>query len=263
MPEMLQYCGKQFTVYKRADKACDTVGKTGSRRMRNCSPSRGPAMRRNVARWLPGQLSPLLEGGLAQASRPCYYRLDARGHASGRGQAGDEKAAGRSLSVAVPRASLSAATVKKAEQSDPSQDVYVCQATELPKATSYLAWWDIRQYVRTVTSGNVGLDALARAALISGSTSQSGRRATAVFALGSRLRRLPAMTLVTVGPSQVSASRGSSQISVSPSAPASRGFVQHVNALLDKTLVEYPNVRGQRRKTPSVVLDLRRENTFR
>ena len=33
MPEMLQYCGKTFRVYKRADKACDTVRKTGSRRL--------------------------------------------------------------------------------------------------------------------------------------------------------------------------------------------------------------------------------------
>src|SRR5213593_1790205 len=35
MPEMLQYCGKKFRVYKRADKTCDTIGKTGSRRMEN------------------------------------------------------------------------------------------------------------------------------------------------------------------------------------------------------------------------------------
>src|SRR5262245_50958674 len=35
MPEMLQYCGKRFRVYKRAHKACDTIGKTGSRQMKN------------------------------------------------------------------------------------------------------------------------------------------------------------------------------------------------------------------------------------
>ena len=33
MPEMLQYCGKRFRVYKRADKSCDTITQTGSRRM--------------------------------------------------------------------------------------------------------------------------------------------------------------------------------------------------------------------------------------
>ena len=25
MPEMLQYCGREFTVFKRADKICDTM----------------------------------------------------------------------------------------------------------------------------------------------------------------------------------------------------------------------------------------------
>src|SRR4051812_48854491 len=33
MPEMLRYCGQRLRVYKRADKTCDTVGRTGSRHM--------------------------------------------------------------------------------------------------------------------------------------------------------------------------------------------------------------------------------------
>src|SRR5918994_4620570 len=33
MPEMLQYCGRQFTVYKVAHKLCDTMTRTGMRRM--------------------------------------------------------------------------------------------------------------------------------------------------------------------------------------------------------------------------------------
>src|SRR2546423_7976887 len=36
MPEMLQFCGKQFRVYRRADKTCDTIHNTGIRRMKNC-----------------------------------------------------------------------------------------------------------------------------------------------------------------------------------------------------------------------------------
>jgi hypothetical protein len=34
---------------------------------------------------------------------------------------------------------------------------YVCQATQLPYATTELKWWDIRQYIEDYTSGNVGL----------------------------------------------------------------------------------------------------------
>src|SRR5690242_15620634 len=33
MPEMLQYCGKRFRVYKSAHKACDTLKLTKNRRM--------------------------------------------------------------------------------------------------------------------------------------------------------------------------------------------------------------------------------------
>src|SRR5262249_5661742 len=35
MPEMLQFCGRQFRVFKRADKTCDTVHYTGNRRLYN------------------------------------------------------------------------------------------------------------------------------------------------------------------------------------------------------------------------------------
>src|SRR5262245_31670104 len=35
MPEMLKYCGQRVRVYKRADKTCDTIEYSGSRRMLN------------------------------------------------------------------------------------------------------------------------------------------------------------------------------------------------------------------------------------
>jgi hypothetical protein len=34
---------------------------------------------------------------------------------------------------------------------------FVCQATELPGATTRLRWWDPRQYLREILTGNVGL----------------------------------------------------------------------------------------------------------
>ena len=33
MPEMFQYCGKRYRVFKRADKTCDTISTTGTRRL--------------------------------------------------------------------------------------------------------------------------------------------------------------------------------------------------------------------------------------
>src|SRR5262249_8463827 len=38
-----------------------------------------------------------------------------------------------------------------------SNPAYICQATQLPAATSYLPWWDVRQYLEDYYSGNVGL----------------------------------------------------------------------------------------------------------
>ena len=35
MPEMLKFCNRRFIVYKRADKTCDTIAKTGGRRLFN------------------------------------------------------------------------------------------------------------------------------------------------------------------------------------------------------------------------------------
>src|SRR6478672_1368191 len=35
MPEMLEFCGKEFRVYKRADKVCDTIEWQKLRRMKN------------------------------------------------------------------------------------------------------------------------------------------------------------------------------------------------------------------------------------
>src|SRR4029079_5255273 len=35
MPQMFQYCGQQFRVYKRAHKTCDTVNRPAGRLMNN------------------------------------------------------------------------------------------------------------------------------------------------------------------------------------------------------------------------------------
>lgn len=39
---------------------------------------------------------------------------------------------------------------------------FVCQATEMKRASAYLAWWDPRQYVRDLRSGNVPLREMIR-----------------------------------------------------------------------------------------------------
>src|SRR4029079_16704692 len=43
----------------------------------------------------------------------------------------------------------------QATESNPADPTFVCQATQLPYATTALAWWDVRQYVEDYRSGNV------------------------------------------------------------------------------------------------------------
>lgn len=246
MPEMLQYCGKRFTVYKRADKACDTVGKTGSRRMQNAvhleglrcdGTSHGGCQANCLLYWKEAWLK-RVSSATAVLTSPTTGALPAR-------DADACRRVGRCTEVSLCRAA-------RKQTPESHEDIYVCQATELPRATSFLAWWDVRQYARDVISGNVKLGQLAKAGLVSGFNVVMRQARWAVFSLGARLRRLPAASLATAGPTTAAV-----PLTSSPGpTPPSRSFVHQLTTLLDNALVEYPNVRGRRRKTPSTVLDL-------
>jgi hypothetical protein len=142
MPEMLRYCGHRFRVFKRADKTCDNIEDWSIRRMKH---------------------SVLLEG----------LRCDGAAH--GGCQAGclifwKEAWLRRAESSLVSAKSLSAETTGRAEsgggalenvlaasqtaQKD-GETIYSCQATELRNFTSDMGWWDLRQYVRDLRSGNL------------------------------------------------------------------------------------------------------------
>jgi hypothetical protein len=175
MPEMLQFCGMRVRVYKRADKTCDTIEKTGGRRMRN---------------------TVHLDG------------LRCNGEAHGGCQAGCmffwkevwlKRADGRPSREETPRASgpESAETrlsrFTRAPRPDaPGMDRFVCQATELRKATAPLAWWDARQYVRDFTSGNTPLSEIARGLVVRGAmnTLVKLRRLPGVYSLARVVRSI-------------------------------------------------------------------------
>jgi len=242
MPEMLQYCGQRFRVYKRADKACDTVRKTGSRRMMHavhlegarCDGSaHGGCQAACLLFWKEVWLKPAAAdpiGGRDTAipeSRTTLPVVSAlTGHCSEDG-----------LSAATRRASAVG-----------EEDVYVCQATELPSATTPLAWWDVRQYVRDVTSGNVGVRPLVQTSVISGFNIAMRLSRRLAMAFSAQLKRSAAVGVVAV-PSTISAEV--------PRVPShGRSFIQHLSATADKMLSEYPKLRGQLRKTPSGSLNL-------
>lgn len=141
MPEMLQYCGQVFRVYKRADKTCDTVVPWSMRRMVNS----------------------------------VHLELRCDGSAHGGCEAGclifwKEAWLKRADKETIPVARLSASpgtapagTLISVEQlvnanarpDEQGQMLYTCQATELHNFTSPMKWWDPRQYIRDVRSGNL------------------------------------------------------------------------------------------------------------
>jgi hypothetical protein len=154
MPEMLEYCGKQFRVYLRSDKTCDTISNTGSRRMWNTvhledSRCNGAAHDGCQARcliywkeaWLKRIEPSSQQGSVAEFAAPkgSYTRED-----------------------------LERATRATGQGENAGKVIYSCQATEVLRASTPLPWWDIRQYYRDICWGNAGISALVRAMFLWG-----------------------------------------------------------------------------------------------
>src|SRR5436190_5215954 len=149
MPEMTQFCGQRFQVYKSAHKGCDTVFPVRSRRFGDAVHLRtrcdglghGGCQARCLLYWKGAWLKRV--DGPAPTPRP-----------------NSVAAAVPARSPAVPLAArmdlarLRESAVARYEQGVP---VFRCQATQLPYAGGEVKWWDVRQYWADYRSGNVGL----------------------------------------------------------------------------------------------------------
>jgi len=135
MPEMLAFCGQRVQVVKSAHKTCDTIVRPRGLRMRD------------AVHLLDLRCDGAAHGG-CQARCLLFWKTawlrfagDPEGPTASRG--------GGPTTDDLHRAARR-----------PGEPVrYASQATELIRATTPLAWWDPRQYVRDVFSGNVGLGA--------------------------------------------------------------------------------------------------------
>ena len=147
MPEMLQFCGRTFPVYRRADKTCDTIESGGLRRMTDTV-------------HLPGLRCDGSAHGGCQANCLLFWN-----EAWLAPSAGAEPRVAHSAAALPPEGVelLNKATRRTgALRPGTEQDRFSCQATELLEASSPLAWWDGRQYVRDLRTGNVGFLRLVR-----------------------------------------------------------------------------------------------------
>lgn len=154
MPEMLKYCGQTLRVYKRADKTCDTLEKSGARRMLN-------------AVHLEGVRCDGIAHGGCQAECLMFWKeawLRRFTHEQSVGvEMPQGDVAGEKATVDVldgNAASLEAvyrSVYRHRDDVAPEKTIYKCQITELLRATRPLAWWDVRQYARDFFSGNTTL----------------------------------------------------------------------------------------------------------
>lgn len=154
MPEMLQYCGRHFRVYKRADKTCDTIDNTGGRRMHDtvhleglrCDGSaHGGCEAECILFWK--------EDWLRRAEDGSGARPLATSGANQRGTTEDD----------IQRACVASRSVAPGEHV-----IYRCQATRLKEASEPLAWWDVRQYLRDLWTRNATVGQMVRGFTLAG-----------------------------------------------------------------------------------------------
>jgi hypothetical protein len=136
MPEMLRYCGRQFTVDKVAHKVCDTIGGSGFRRM-------------DDAVHLTGVRCDGTAHGGCQAACLIYWKTAWLKRV-------EPATPGRRRS-AVPRGMAS--LLARASEGEPTEDgaeTYRCQSTELLRAAPrVLPVRSPRHYLDYVRTGNV------------------------------------------------------------------------------------------------------------
>ena len=156
MPEMLKFCGQRFRVFKRADKVCDTIEKTGFRRLKNTVLLEG--LRCDGAAHGGCQAGCMILWKEAWLRRVLPGKMESSNLASG------NPAMTNDGPVALPEninecgdATLMKATRKYIRLEGTDDERFVCQVTELTNATLPLARWDVRQYMRDIWSGNVGV----------------------------------------------------------------------------------------------------------
>lgn len=164
MPEMLQYCGKRFRVYRRAHKSCDVIQGDGICRVDN-------------AVFLEELRCDGESHGGCQAACLIFWK-EAWLKKVPRSEAKDFRSSKASSHIDVPLASVADSEMRQAYArlmkstqvqpgaASPNDIRYSCQGTEIRKASKPLPWWDVRQYWQDWWSGNVPISALIRAAAI-------------------------------------------------------------------------------------------------
>jgi hypothetical protein len=136
MPEMAAYCGKRLRVSKTAHKTCDTIYFRGGRRL-------GATVHLEDTRC---------DGSAhagCQARCRFFWKIEWL-------QPVSKKDASQPVTAPAQDPELAERLRATAIVSRTPEIIYRCQATEVLRSTTPLPWWDLRQYVQDLFSGNVG-----------------------------------------------------------------------------------------------------------
>lgn len=148
MPEMLRFCGQRFQVGAVAHKTCETAKKTYKARRLEKTVHLGDLRCDGAA-----------HGGCQAACR-LFWRdewLKPVDELSGTSTAPSVSASPECDETAL------LASTQRPPRTDEVGTRYACQATELYGATKPLPWWDPRQYVLDIITGNHPARAVMRA----------------------------------------------------------------------------------------------------
>jgi hypothetical protein len=159
MPEMLRFVGRRLIVSRRVEKICDTVsgGPPNSRRMRDT------VLLENLRCDGSGH-----DG--CQAGCRLYWkeswlrRVDPGSEPDGRNGNGPARLVRDESFVQLGELARAGARAVRDVDGAPTE-TYRCQATEALRATEPLSSYDMRQYLRELTSENIGLPHFLRVAV--------------------------------------------------------------------------------------------------
>jgi hypothetical protein len=142
MPEMLQYCGRRIRVGAVAHKTCDTAHQTWTGR------------RLQATVHLAGLRCDGLAHGGCQAECNLFWKDEWLKPAADNGDGSASTTAAMHAPVSGCTEAQLLANAHLSSSVEGEEPRYSCQATEMYAATQPLAWWDVRQYVFDVMTGN-------------------------------------------------------------------------------------------------------------